>query len=149
MHTKQAFLTSKKMDWLMDHTACLLCFISIVSSCCKNALGRCDTSSRHITKLEQSRFSLVFCVWHTWKLMQHIFIRSTLVVKLSSFKILRKILIILSTRMSHINYLRMYSKQNILRIILGSSYIITIKFDYHTIIWWYLTIIVSTDRYSS
>jgi len=42
----------------MARTACLVCFVSTVSGCSKNALGRRSASNRHITKLEQSRFSL-------------------------------------------------------------------------------------------
>jgi hypothetical protein len=44
----------RKIDGLMAHTTCLVCLVSTVSGCHKNALGRGSTSSRHITKLEQS-----------------------------------------------------------------------------------------------
>jgi len=44
------------MDWLMAHTACLVCLVSIVSGHSKNALGRGSSSNGHITKLEQSTF---------------------------------------------------------------------------------------------
>jgi hypothetical protein len=40
----------------MMHTACLVCMVSTVSGCRKNALGRPSAKSRHITKLEQSTF---------------------------------------------------------------------------------------------
>jgi hypothetical protein len=42
----------------MECTTGLICLISTISGRCKNALGRGSTSNRHITKLEQSRFSL-------------------------------------------------------------------------------------------
>jgi hypothetical protein len=42
----------------MAHTDCPVCLVSTVSGCCKNALGRGISSSGHITKLEQSRFSI-------------------------------------------------------------------------------------------
>ena len=42
----------------MVHTAFLVCLVSIVSGCRKNALGRGSASSGHISELEQSRFSL-------------------------------------------------------------------------------------------
>ncbi len=42
----------------MAHTACLVCLVSTVSGCCKNALGRGSASSRNIVKLEQPRFYL-------------------------------------------------------------------------------------------
>jgi hypothetical protein len=42
----------------MAFTACLVCLVRTVSGPRKNALGRGSTSSEHITKLEQSRFSL-------------------------------------------------------------------------------------------
>ncbi len=45
-----------KIDWLMAHTACLVCLVSTVSGRCKNALGKRSASSGHITKLEQSPF---------------------------------------------------------------------------------------------
>jgi hypothetical protein len=38
----------------MACTTCLVCLVSTVSCGCKNTLGRASTSSRHITKLEQS-----------------------------------------------------------------------------------------------
>jgi len=43
----------------MEHTACLVCFISTVNSCSKKmgkCLGRCGAISRHTTKLKQSLF---------------------------------------------------------------------------------------------
>jgi hypothetical protein len=40
----------------MACTACLVCLISTVIDCRKNALGRASASSEHITKLEQSTF---------------------------------------------------------------------------------------------
>jgi hypothetical protein len=48
--------TSKKIDSLMAHTACLVCLVSTVSGLSKNALGRGNASNGHITKLEQSRY---------------------------------------------------------------------------------------------
>jgi len=42
----------------MAHTTCLVCLLSAVSGCRKNALERGSASSGHITKLEQSIFSL-------------------------------------------------------------------------------------------
>ncbi len=60
----------RKIDLLMAHTARLVCLVSVVSGCikkAKNALGRCGSSSLHITKLEQSRFSLdVFGFYLPW-----------------------------------------------------------------------------------
>ena len=59
----------------MLHTACLVCLISTVSGCRKNAIGRGSSSSGHIKKLEQSTFlrylwvhsinqsSLMRCLW--------------------------------------------------------------------------------------
>jgi hypothetical protein len=44
------------MDWLMAHTACLVCLVSIVSGHSKNALGRGSSSNGHITKFDQSTF---------------------------------------------------------------------------------------------
>jgi hypothetical protein len=41
----------------MARTACLACLISTVSGRSKKGY-KCGTSSRHTTKLEQSRFSL-------------------------------------------------------------------------------------------
>ncbi len=40
----------------MVHTTCLVCLVSTVSDCHKNALGRPSPSNGHITKLEQSTF---------------------------------------------------------------------------------------------
>jgi hypothetical protein len=45
-----------KIHRLMVHTTCLICLVSTVSGCHKNALVRLSTSSRYITKLEQSTF---------------------------------------------------------------------------------------------
>ncbi len=42
----------------MTHTACLVCLFSTVSGLRKNALGRGSASSRHITKIQHSKFSL-------------------------------------------------------------------------------------------
>ncbi len=42
----------------MAHTACLVCLVSTVSGCCKNAVRRGSASSRNIIKLEQPRFSV-------------------------------------------------------------------------------------------
>jgi hypothetical protein len=42
----------------MACTACLVHLVGTVSGRSKNALGKGSTSSGHITKLEQSRFSL-------------------------------------------------------------------------------------------
>jgi hypothetical protein len=50
----------------MACTACLVCLVSAVSGRskkAKNALGRDSSSSRHTTKLEQSRFSLDIYEW--------------------------------------------------------------------------------------
>jgi hypothetical protein len=44
----------------MARTACLICMVSTVGGCCKNTLGKGSTSSRHITKLEQSTFSYIY-----------------------------------------------------------------------------------------
>jgi len=38
----------RKIDCLMTYTACLVCLVSTVSGCCKNAPGRGSASSRHI-----------------------------------------------------------------------------------------------------
>jgi hypothetical protein len=46
----------RNIDWLLTHTACLVCLVSTVSGHCKNALGRGIASSEHKTKLEQSTF---------------------------------------------------------------------------------------------
>ncbi len=48
----------RKIYWLMACTACFVCLISSAGGRSKNALGRGSASSGHITKLEQSRFSL-------------------------------------------------------------------------------------------
>ncbi len=40
----------------MTHTACRVCLVSTVSSCCKNTHGRASANNGHITKLEQSTF---------------------------------------------------------------------------------------------
>ncbi len=56
----------RKIDWLMEITACLVCLICTVSGCskkCKNALVRCGASSGHITKLEQSIFFWYLCAY--------------------------------------------------------------------------------------
>jgi hypothetical protein len=45
-----------KIDWLIASTACLVCLVSSVSGCRKNALVRGSACSRCITKLEQSTF---------------------------------------------------------------------------------------------
>ncbi len=42
----------------MACTACLVLLVCTVSGRSKNALGKGSTSNGHITKLEQSRFSL-------------------------------------------------------------------------------------------
>ncbi len=55
----------RKIDLLMTCAACLVCFVSTVSGCSKNALGRGRTSNRHITKLEQSIFSLDIYGYHS------------------------------------------------------------------------------------
>jgi hypothetical protein len=49
----------------MACTACIVCLISAVRDYHKNALGRGSTSSGHITKFEQSRFSLEICDFKT------------------------------------------------------------------------------------
>jgi len=46
----------RKIDQLMVCTACLVCLVSTVSGCHKNAIGRGSATSQHITKLEQSTF---------------------------------------------------------------------------------------------
>ncbi len=54
----------------MACTAYLVCLVSAVSGCskkAKNALGRGSASSRHTTKLEQSRFSLDIYEWFLTK----------------------------------------------------------------------------------
>ena len=45
----------RKIDWLMAHTAYIVCLVSTVSGSHKNALGKDIASSRHIPKLERSR----------------------------------------------------------------------------------------------
>ncbi len=45
-----------KINILNTNTACLVCLVSTVSGCCKNAHGRGSASSSHKTKLEQSTF---------------------------------------------------------------------------------------------
>jgi hypothetical protein len=40
----------------MARTNCLVCLVSTVSGCRKDALGKGSASSGHITKLEQSTF---------------------------------------------------------------------------------------------
>ncbi len=47
----------------MTHDDCLICLVSTVSGCSKNALRRGSASSRHITKLEQSTFLKISMVW--------------------------------------------------------------------------------------
>ncbi len=52
----------------MAYTACLVCLISAVSGRnkkAKNAFVKVGAISEHITKLEQSRFSLDICGWST------------------------------------------------------------------------------------
>jgi len=44
----------------MACTPCLVCLISTVSGCCKNALGRGSTSSGHITNLSNLLFSDIY-----------------------------------------------------------------------------------------
>jgi hypothetical protein len=49
----------------MAYTTCLVCLVSTVSCCSKNALVRGSTCSRHMTKLEQS--TLIRYVWFSHK----------------------------------------------------------------------------------
>ncbi len=49
----------------MSHTAHLVCLVSTVGGCHKNALGRGCTSRGNITKLEQSTFHRY--LWETHK----------------------------------------------------------------------------------
>ncbi len=44
----------------MACTACLVCMVTTVCGCHKNAVGRGSASSRHIAKLEQSIFVEIF-----------------------------------------------------------------------------------------
>ncbi len=56
-----------KVDWLVAHTACLVCLVCTVSGCRKNAPGRPCASSWHITKLEQSTLLRYLWSWQ-WNL---------------------------------------------------------------------------------
>jgi hypothetical protein len=44
----------------MACTACLVCMVTTVCECHKNAVGRGSASSGHIAKLEQSTFLEIF-----------------------------------------------------------------------------------------
>jgi hypothetical protein len=48
----------RKIDLLIACTTCLVCLFSTVCGCFKNVLGRGIAISGHITKPEQSIFSL-------------------------------------------------------------------------------------------
>ncbi len=54
----------KEIDWLMARTTCLVCLVSSVSGCLKNALRRGSASNGHITKLEQSTFLRYLWFYH-------------------------------------------------------------------------------------
>ncbi len=54
----------KETDWLLAHTTYLVCLVSTISDCCKNALGRCSASRGQITKLELFTFLRYLWFYH-------------------------------------------------------------------------------------